>query len=160
MAAGSLNLIGPWATVGGDYAGYDGSSNVVATTDQTAWTGGSTIACTASIGGTALTVGTNANLETCGWGTIGGTAMIVEAHSRGNMPGIETFASSVTYSGGRVRVAPELPEQFAEQMSPNALEVVPNELLQLEFLAVGEFLTPLEQAPSRLGQDWLVAVVP
>jgi hypothetical protein len=49
-------------------------------------------------------------------------------------------------------------EQLAEQMSPDALEVVLEELPELDHLVDGEVLPPLEQAPTRLRQDRLVAV--
>ena len=55
-----------------------------------------------------------------------------------------TSAGKKLPSSSRVRVVPKLLEQFPEQMSPNALEVVLKELLQLDLLVADEVLTPLE----------------
>ena len=72
-----------------------------------------------------------------------------------------TCAPRVKESPGprRTHVIPELLEQLAEQMSPDALEVVLKEFLELDLLVVGEVLPPLQQAPSGLRQDRLVAVL-
>jgi len=56
------------------------------------------------------------------------------------------------------RVLPEPLEVLAEQMSPDALEVVLQDLLEPDFLMVREVLRSLEQAPAGLREDRLVAV--
>jgi len=65
-----------------------------------------TLIVNGSLGNGALTVATNAMLM--GSGTIGGAATILGVHSPGNSPGIETFASNLSYSGGSSEVIWEL----------------------------------------------------
>jgi fibronectin-binding autotransporter adhesin len=59
-----------------------------------------------SLGAGALTVAAGATLM--GSGTIGGAATIAGIHRPGNSPGIETFSSNLTYSGGSSQVIWEL----------------------------------------------------
>jgi hypothetical protein len=56
------------------------------------------------------------------------------------------------------RVPPEPHEVLAEQMRPDALEVVRQDLLELDLLMLREVLRSRGQAPPSLGQDRLVTV--
>ena len=56
-----------------------------------------------------------------GSGTIGGAATIFGAHSPGNSPGIETFATNLSYAGGSSQVIWELWGNTATQASPTAI---------------------------------------
>ena len=58
----------------------------------------------------------------------------------------------------RAGVFPELLELLTEQMGPDALEVVLQELGSLGGLVAREVLGPLEQAPTGTGEGWLVAI--
>jgi len=68
-------------------------------------------------------------------------------------PGIEELHGPL---GARVLAEPL--EVLAEQMSPDALEVVLQDLLEPDLLMLREVLWSLEQAPTSLRQDWLGAV--
>ncbi len=57
-------------------------------------------------------------------------------------------------------VLPEPLEVLAKQMSPDALEVVLQDLLEPDLLMLREVLWPFEQAPTGIRQDWLVAITP
>jgi hypothetical protein len=59
-----------------------------------------------SLGAGNLSVAAGATLM--GSGTVGGPATIAGIHSPGNSPGIETFSSDLTYSGGSSQVVWEL----------------------------------------------------
>ena len=69
-------------------------------------------------------------------------------------------APCVKESPGPLRThgVPELLEQLAEKVSPDALEAVLKELIELDLLVVGEVFPPLERAPTGLRRDRLVAV--
>ncbi len=58
----------------------------------------------------------------------------------------------------RASIFPGPPELLAEQMGPDALEVVLQELGELGGLVVGEVLGPLEQARAATGEGGLVSV--
>ena len=60
-------------------------------------------------------------------------------------PGIEELHGPL-----RARVLPEPLEVLAEQMSPDALEVVLQDFLEPDLLMLREVLRPLEQAPPGL----------
>ena len=56
-------------------------------------------------------------------------------------------------------VVPELLELFLQQVRTHALQVVAQKIAQAQPLGVGQVLGPLEQAPTRLLERRLVAVV-
>jgi len=58
----------------------------------------------------------------------------------------------------RGRVVPEPLKLFAQQVSPNALEVVLQQLGKPGGLVIREVLRSLEQTPAGLRERWLVAV--
>ena len=64
------------------------------------------LAVNGSLGSGALSVAIDATLM--GSGTIGGAATVAGIHSPGNSPGIETFSSNLTYTGGSSQVVWEL----------------------------------------------------
>jgi autotransporter-associated beta strand protein len=65
-----------------------------------------TLVVNGSLGAGNLSVAAGATLM--GSGTVGGPATIAGIHSPGNSPGIETFSSDLTYSGGSSQVVWEL----------------------------------------------------
>jgi len=78
---------------------------------QNTYTGDTTVSAgtlvvNGSLGAGSLSVATGATLM--GSGTVGGLATIAGIHSPGNSPGIETFSSNLTYSGGSSQVVWEL----------------------------------------------------
>jgi autotransporter-associated beta strand protein len=69
--------------------------------------------------GSAVSVGANGTLG--GTGTINGAVTITGAHTPGTSPGIQTFASDLTYSGGNSTVQWELVENTTTNPpNPNA----------------------------------------
>ena len=78
-----------------------------------------TLVLNGSLGAGALSVASGATLM--GSGTIGGIATIFGTHSPGNSPGIETFSSDLSYSGGASQVVWELWGNTTTQGTPTAI---------------------------------------
>lgn len=79
---------------------------------------GSALIVNGSIGGSLLM---NANTTLSGAGSVNGAATIQGAHSPGNSPGVQTFASNLTYSGGASEVNWELSADTVTQGNPTRL---------------------------------------
>lgn len=56
-------------------------------------------------------------------------------------------------------IFPEALEIFSEEVGPDSLEIVTQELLELDSLFISEIFWPFEEAPARMLQDLFVAVL-
>jgi autotransporter-associated beta strand protein len=101
------------------------TTGTVTLTGNNTYTGATTISAGTLVvngslaGGSAVSVGANGTLG--GTGTINGAVTITGAHTPGTSPGIQTFASDLTYSGGNSTVQWELVENTTTNPpNPNA----------------------------------------
>lgn len=99
---GRITGIGGLAIDGGMVTLSNVTNNLSGTTTVSA----GTLVVNGALGTGPLTVASGAILM--GSGTIGGNATIAGIHSPGNSPGIESFSSNLTYSGGASQVVWEL----------------------------------------------------
>jgi fibronectin-binding autotransporter adhesin len=102
---------GPGTLVLGGANTYGGATTVSGGTllvngDQSAAAGAVSVASGATLGGS---------------GTVGGATTISGIHSPGNSPGIQTFASDLSYTGGSASVVWELTDNTSTQGSPTAV---------------------------------------
>jgi autotransporter-associated beta strand protein len=103
----------------------DGTGTVTLTAANT-YTGSTTVSAGTLFvngslaAGSAVSVGASGTLG--GIGTISGATTILGAHTPGTSPGIQTFASDLTYSGGSSSVEWELSgNTFTNAANPNAV---------------------------------------
>lgn len=101
-------------------AGTQILSGVNTYTGATAVNAGTLLVNGSTAAASLVTVGINGNLG--GTGTINGATTILGAHTPGNSPGIQTFASDLSYSGGNSTVEWELVQNTTtNQPNPNAI---------------------------------------
>jgi autotransporter-associated beta strand protein len=110
-AASRLQISSAISQAGGARSLTKTGAGILELSGQNTYTGDTTVSAgtlvvNGSLGAGNLSVAAGAMLM--GSGTVGGPATIAGIHSPGNSPGIETFSSNLTYSGGSSQVVWEL----------------------------------------------------